>query len=108
MVHLKYPILEWLCFHKYITKYLIVHGSPFFKAEIWHKVEKSVPKQSGTIYGSAQIAVKDKENRVFYLNLVYELYNDKQTMPTHARTPLPPRGTNIQKKKFCRTNFKIS
>ena len=27
-------------------------------------------------HSSAQIAVRDKENRGFYLNLVYELYNN--------------------------------
>ena len=39
-------------------------------------------------HSSAQIAVRDKENRVFYLNLVqYEQYNH-----AHTRTnpPLPP------------------
>ena len=29
-------------------------------------------------HSSAQIAVRDKENRFFYLNLVYELYNDNK------------------------------
>ena len=40
----------------------------------------------------AQIAVRarDKENRVFYLKLVYELYNDNKPGPrTHEPPPSP-------------------
>ena len=32
-------------------------------------------------HSAAQIAVRDKENRVFYLNLVFELYNDNKPCP---------------------------
>ena len=44
MVHLKYPILEIWCCHKHITQ-----NFASFKAEIWHKVEENVPKQSGSL-----------------------------------------------------------
>ena len=46
MVHLKcvYPILEIWCCHKHIHQL-----PPSWKAEIWHKVEESAPKQSGSI-----------------------------------------------------------
>ena len=44
---------------------------------------------------SAQIAVSVKENRVFYLNLVYELYNDNKPCP---RTHEPPLGEPESKK----------
>ena len=41
-------------------------------------------------HSSAQIDVRDKEKRVFYLNLVYELYNDNKPCPrTHEPPPLP-------------------
>ena len=46
---------------------------------------------------SAQIAVRDKENRVFYLNLVYELYNDNKPCP-HTHEPPPPLGEPESKK----------
>ena len=48
---------------------------------------------------SAQIAVRDKENRVkFYFNLVYELCNDNKPCPLTQEPPPPPRETIIQKK----------
>ena len=52
-------------------------------------------------HSSAQIAVRDKENRVFYLNLVYEPYNDNK--PSLCMNE-PPLG-EPEKEKFCRTNF---
>ena len=49
-------------------------------------------------HSSAQIAVRDKENRVFYLNLIYELYNDNKPCPRTHEPPLPPSETKIKKK----------
>ena len=46
---------------------------------------------------SAQIAVRDKENRVFYLKLVYEMITN-QAM--HARTPPPPPLGEPESKKI--------
>ena len=46
---------------------------------------------------SAQIAVRDKENRVFYLKLVYELYNDNKPGP-HMHEPPSPLGEPESKK----------
>ena len=40
-------------------------------------------------HSSAQIVVRDKENRVFYLNLVYELYNDNKSCPCMHNPPSP-------------------
>ena len=42
-------------------------------------------------HSSAQITVSVKENRVFYLNLVYELYNDNKPYPCMHELP-PPRA----------------
>ena len=97
--------------HKYVSKHgttnvndswtyypiLIGHGS--FKSVIWHKVEESVPKQSGSIALYKSLVSRDKENRVFYLKLVYKLYNDNKPGPrTHEPPPLT--GTRIQKNRF--------
>ena len=43
----------------------------------------------------------------FYLNLVYELYNDNKPCPRmhEPPPPSPPRGTRIQKNRFHCTNF---
>ena len=52
-------------------------------------------------HSAAQIAVRDKENRVFYLNLVYELYNDnKPGARAHARMNLPPTLGEPESKKI--------
>ena len=48
-------------------------------------------------FPSAKIAVRDKENRFFYLNFVCELYNDNKQCPRMDEPPLPPRGTKIHK-----------
>ena len=62
----------------------------FSKALIWHKAEE-ICSQVVWQHSAAQIAVRDKENRVFYLNLVYELYNDSKPCPrTHEPPPQPP------------------
>ena len=47
-------------------------------------------------HSSAQIAVRDKENRVFYLNLVNEPYNDNKPCPRMHETP--PLGEQESKK----------
>ena len=48
-------------------------------------------------HSSAQIAVREKENRFFYLNLVYELYNDNKPCPRMYEPP-PPLGEPESKK----------
>ena len=48
-------------------------------------------------HSSAQITVRDEENIIFSLNIVYELYNDNKPCP---RPPSPHRGTRIKKKGF--------
>ena len=49
-------------------------------------------------HSSAQIAVRDKENRGFYLNLVYELYNDNKPCPHTHNPPSPPLAEPESKK----------
>ena len=44
------------------------------------------------------MAVRDKENRAFYLNLVYELYNDNKPCPPTHETPPPHIGEPKSKK----------
>ena len=48
-------------------------------------------------HSTAEIAVRDKENRVFYLNLVYELYNDNKPCPCMHEPPLG----EPESKKIC-------
>ena len=47
---------------------------------------------------AAQIAVRDKENRVFDLNLVYELYNDNKQAHAHMNPSSSPLGEPESKK----------
>ena len=55
-------------------------------------------------HSSAQIAVRDKENSVFFLNLVYELYNDNKPCPCMHEPP-PLGEPESKKNRFRCTNF---
>ena len=58
-------------------------------------------------HSSAQIAVRDKENRIFYLNLVYELCNDNKPCP-HTHEPPSPLGEPESKKIGFVAPFRVS
>ena len=49
-------------------------------------------------HSSAQITVSAKENRVFCLNLVHELYNDNKPCPCTHEPPPSPLGEPESKK----------
>ena len=68
----------------------------FSKALIWDKAEEYVLKWQ---HSAAQIAVRDKENRVFYLTFVCELYNCNDNKPCpHMHNPPSPLGEPESKK----------
>jgi hypothetical protein len=58
-------------------------------------------------HSSAQITVSVKENRVFYLNLVYELYNDNKPCPRTHEPPPPPGEPESKKIGFVAPMLKF-
>ena len=49
--------------------------------------------------------LETKKNRVFYLNLVYELYNDSKPCPRMHEPPLPLREPESKKIGFVAPTF---